>query len=203
METLIAFLNSLHPLSQALIEHLLKTVKSKTISKNEIILRPPQINRDIVFIAKGILRAYYVKDGEEVNSWFMKEGDVIVSITSFYNQVPTFEYIQALEECTIFYISFEELNFIYTSYIEFNVVGRILLQKYLILWDEVLHGLRQNTVKERYLWLLENHSELITRVPQKHIASWLGISRFNMSRIKSTIYHPIKEISKKEKTVTG
>jgi len=60
----------------------------------------------------------------------MKEGDVIVSVESFFSQKQSYESIQALEDCILYYITYDELQFVYNHFPEFNFIGRVLVEKY-------------------------------------------------------------------------
>jgi CRP/FNR family transcriptional regulator, anaerobic regulatory protein len=185
MESLLNFLGAFHPLSSKLREFLMKVIKERKLKKGEIILKPGQINRQICFIRNGLLRAFYIRNETEVSAWFMKEGDLIVSILSFYDQVPTFESIQAIEETEIYYIDYSELMYCYKTFSEFNFIGRELTTKYLKLWAWQLFSIRMQSAKNRYDWLLANHSELVQRVPAKYLASYLGITEVRLSQIKN------------------
>ncbi len=68
------------------------------------------MNREIHFIQKGLLWCYYSKQDKDLVSWFMKEGDTIVSPFIFYEQKPSVDYIQAIEDCELYYITYEELE---------------------------------------------------------------------------------------------
>jgi len=185
MDELLEFLNSIYPINMDLEDHLLGIVKLKSITKKTFLLRPGQVSRYMCFIKKGLLRAFYVKGENEVSSWFMKEGDICVSIESFYGQRPGYEYIQAIEDTQLYYLYYAELELIYQKFPEFNVIGRILTIKYLTLWSEQLYAIRMQNAKERYEWLLQFHPELIQRVPQKFIASYLDITPETLSKIRS------------------
>jgi CRP/FNR family transcriptional regulator, anaerobic regulatory protein len=185
MDALFEFLNSIQPLSNALEDHLLGIIKLKSLTKKTFLLKPGQVSRNMCFIKKGLLRAYYVKGESEVSSWFMKEGDICVSIESFYGQQPGYEYIQAIEDTQFYYIYYTELEHIYHTFPEFNVIGRILTIKYLTLWSKQLYAIRMQTAKERYEWLIQFHPELLQRVPQKFIASYLDITPETLSKIRS------------------
>src|SRR6202012_6074217 len=104
----------------------------------------------IYFVKKGVLRAYYINEkGVEVSAWIMDEGKLAVSITSFYDQEPSFETIHALEDCELYYISFDELEEMYETSMEFNTIGRKLITRYLINWDRQIYGIRMNDAAER------------------------------------------------------
>ena len=185
MEQLLHYLNSIHPLSSSLHQHLFSILKVKELSKKGFLLKAGHTCRHIWFVKKGLLRCFYIKGETEVCSWFMKETDVIVSIESFFQQKESYESIQALEDAVLYYIEYSELQSIYRNFPEFNFTGRILLEKYYTLWAQQLYGLRMQPAQDRYKWLMENYPELILRVPAKYLASWLGITEVMLSRIKS------------------
>ena len=86
MEQLLGFLNSVYPLSASLADHLYEIIKTRKVNKKELLLKAGHTCRHIYFIEAGLLRCFYIKGDAEVCSSFMKEGDIIVSIESFYRQ---------------------------------------------------------------------------------------------------------------------
>jgi CRP-like cAMP-binding protein len=184
MDQLLAYLHSIYPLSDALRDHLLKIIRIKEIPKRGYLLKQGQINREIHFIRTGLLRCYYLKNGIEVSSWFMTAGDTVVSIESFYDQKEGYEFIQALEDTELFYISFDELENIYKKYVEFNFIGRVLTTRYLKMWNTQLFNIRMQTARERYHFLLKNHPEVIQRVPSKFVASYLAMDEATFCKMK-------------------
>jgi CRP-like cAMP-binding protein len=187
MEKLFRFLNSVHTLSKELEDHLLQIVKEKHLARNEFLLRAGHVSSLMCFIGKGMLRAFYTKGETEVSSWFMKEGDIIVSIESFYDRKESYESIQALEDSSIFYVSYQELEHVYRTYPEFNFIGRVLTIQYLKFWTRQLYSIRSQSAQERYEWLMLNNPEIISRVPSKYLASYLDITPETLSRIKGNV----------------
>jgi CRP/FNR family transcriptional regulator, anaerobic regulatory protein len=185
MDTLLQFLSTIYPLSTSLQEHLYGILKQRRLSKKEYLLRAGHVCRNICFISNGLLRCFYLKDDQEVSAWFMKEGDVIVSVESFFYQKESYESIQAIEDCELYCIEHGQLEQIYRTYPEFNFVARVLLQKYYTLSEQRLYSLRMQRSQERYEYLVQHHPELILRVPAKFLASYLGITEETLSRIRS------------------
>ncbi|WP_158638412.1 Crp/Fnr family transcriptional regulator [Panacibacter ginsenosidivorans] len=185
MENLFTYLKSIHPLSAALQQHLSTVLKIKELSRKEYLLKRGRINKEICFIEKGLLRCFYLKKDKEVCSWFMKEGDVIISVESFFRQQVSNESIQALENCTLYYLTYSELQYIFHHYPEFNFVGRVLTEQYYTLSEQRLYSIRMQRASERYDYLLNNFPEIIQRVPSKYIASYLSITEETLSRIRS------------------
>jgi len=185
MENILAFLNSIHALSdgcrQMLCEHLIR----RELSKKAYLLKAGHVCRSICFIKQGLLRCFYIKEDQEVCSWFMMEGDVITSVESFFYQKESYESIQAIEDCEVFCIEHAQLEHIYRHFPEFNFISRVLLQKYYTLSEQRLYSLRMQRSQERYQYLLQHYPELILRVPAKYLASYLGISEETLSRIRS------------------
>ncbi len=116
----------------------------------------------------------------------MKEGDVAISVKSFYVRTTSEEYIEAREKSILYYITYDELQEAYLSFPEFNIIGRIVNEKYYILSEERLFGIRNKKAKERYKFLLTYHPEIILRAPPQYIASYLDIDKATLSRLKST-----------------
>jgi len=183
-EQLLNFFNSIHPLSDELKTQLSFYLKTQEFKAKRHLLKEGEICNYIYFIEKGLARSYYVKDAEEICSWFMKEGDVVISVDSFYNKKPSNERIQAIEDTVVHFIHYDELQLLYKRFIEFNIIGRLLTEKYYQLSEERLFSMRKQKAVERYDYLFLHHEEIVKRVPRKYIASYLGITDETLSRIK-------------------
>src|SRR6476661_938682 len=159
MENLLQILNSIFPLSAELTEYLTCTLQAKEVKRKEYLLKAGHVCRHIYFIEKGLLRCFYVQAQHEVSSWFMKEGDVVIAVESFFDQRQSNEFIQALEDTSLYYISFDHLRYIYRTFLEFNFVGRELVQKYYKLSEQRLYSLRMHRGLERFDLLKKDHPE--------------------------------------------
>ncbi|TDH18147.1 Crp/Fnr family transcriptional regulator [Segetibacter sp. 3557_3] len=185
MERLLGLLASIHPLSPALEQHLSEIIQRQLFPKKCMLLKAGHTCRHIRFVEQGLARCYHNENSKEVSSWFMKEGDVFISVESFYQQKPSIESIQALEDCHVYSIEYAQLQHIYSTYPEFNIIGRILTERYYQLAEQRSKSLRSKSARERYAYLLNNHPELIQRVPSKYLSSYLGITEETLSRIRS------------------
>lgn len=188
MDELLAYINSLMPLSNELKEQLATILHEKVFCKKEYLLKAGHICRNICFIKKGLVRCFYHKGEQEVCSWFMKEGDIIISVESFFNQKESYESIQALEDCTVYCAEYNDLQSLYKKYPEFNFVGRILTERYYVLSEQRLFSLRMQRSFERYQFIRDHYPEIIQRVPSKYIASYLSVTEETLSRIRSGKY---------------
>jgi CRP/FNR family transcriptional regulator, anaerobic regulatory protein len=189
MEELIAFLNWVAtaegwPLSEKCLAWLANTIQTVEIKKNDYILRPGEVNRNMYFITSGLLKCYYILDGKMVCDWFFGKKELVVSVDSFYDQKASDDFMRALERCVLHYISYDQLNYAYRNFVEFNVCGRVLTNKYLRIWHQHARNLRRLDAEQRYLFLKKTRPELDNRVPVQDLASFLGVSRETLSRMR-------------------
>lgn len=182
---LVQMLQSILPMSEGLLGFLQQKLETKEYKAGDLLLKEGQVSSFIAFIETGMVRSYYFKDGEKLTSWFMKEGDVIISVESFFSQVPSSECIEALENVKVHAISYDDLQYAYRYYPEFNVHGRVLTEKYYVLSEERLHMLRKRTSKEKYAYLVEKHPDIMNRARLGDIASFIGVNLETLSRIRS------------------
>jgi CRP/FNR family transcriptional regulator, anaerobic regulatory protein len=185
MEALLRYLESIHEMSEGCKIRLQEILRFKEIQRKDYLLRAGHICQHIYFIERGLLRCFYFKNDVEISSWFMREGDVVVSVESFFHQKVSYESIQALEDCTLYYIGYKELQEIYRSFPEFNFIARVLTEQYYCLSEQRLYSIRMMRASERYDYLLQHHLEFMHRVPAKHIASYLGITAEMLSKIRT------------------
>jgi CRP/FNR family transcriptional regulator, anaerobic regulatory protein len=183
---LLEILNAKGQVSLAVQSHFGRILKHRSLRKKEFFLKPGQINDTMVFIQKGLMRAYYIKDGVEIGSWFRSEGEFIVSISSFYREKPSEEYMQALEPTEILYITRPELFAVYHENPDFCLNALLLTIDVLVEWDQRCRALNSTSAKERFNWLVINRPDLLDRVPAKYIAGFLGITPETFSKIRST-----------------
>jgi len=187
MKDVIDFLRSVYPLSDACCEHLSKIIKFRTVAKDEILLRPGEVCEFIFFIRKGLLRCFYLEGEKEVTSWLRKERDLCVSVDSYYDQLSSYEYIVAVEDCELYYISFYEEREVFETFLEYNFIGRMLTQRELREHARELRNIRMLSSSQRYLALLERDPELVQRVPVMYLASYLDMTPETLSRMRSLV----------------
>ncbi len=150
-----------------------------------VLLQDGEISKHIFYIKKGCLRQWYNKDGKEITFQFYFENQQVASIDSFLNNQPSLFTIESIEPSNIISINkevFETLNKIYPEFKDkFN---EFLYQRFRN-YAQLFLARIKDSPKERYDDLLKNHSDIIKRVPQHYIASYLGITPISLSRIRN------------------
>ncbi|ARK11387.1 Crp/Fnr family transcriptional regulator [Fibrella sp. ES10-3-2-2] len=183
-ELLLSFVSVLEPLSDLVLADIEQATTVQSIPKGTILLEAGNICQHVWFIAAGAARAFYYKDGREATAWFMGQHDFIISVRSFIEQKPSYEYIQTLTDCTLVSITYSQLQHLYQKHPSFNSVGRQLIEKYYALSEERLFQLRMNTAAERYDLLLTTHPAIFKQASLKQIASYIGVTPETVSRLR-------------------
>jgi len=187
MEKLLALLNSISLLSNSLTYHLYATVKSKNFSRGDYILKEGEICQHVYFLESGLIRIFGQQDDKENTSWLLKEGDIFISVTSFFQQQPADENIIALEDCNCWGINYRQLQKTCEEFEEFNVHRRVITERYYC-QNRDRSRMLVRPPKERYVHLVQQEAELLSRVPIYVFPSYLNISRSAFFDLRSN-YH--------------
>lgn len=152
--------------------------------KGEHFLKEGQHVSSYFVLSKGLIRAYFYKNGRELNSWFGEEHQIFGSILPVYSDKPSFENIQFLEDSEVYAISVDDLNELYRTYPELNLIGRKIAEEVCMIMEERIISLHTESALERYHSLIKLQPNLLNRVNLGHIASYLGITQETLSRIR-------------------
>lgn len=187
MQKLFIFLEMFTDLSPEAKLELTKVVKIKQVEKGVILLHEGDTCRNLYFVKSGFLRGYYFQDGKEFTSWFAFENDIATSLYSFVTQKTGLESIEVLEDSVVYCIEYGDLQNLYKQFMEMNLVGRILTEKYYITVEERKNSFQYLPAKERYDQIVKLQPKLLQRASLGMIASYLGISQETLSRIRNKI----------------
>ena len=185
MHDFLTVLQSLGPVSAALQADLLAAVRREELPAHHLLLRPGQIAGRLYFVERGLVRGYALYNGHEVSSWFMREGEFVISVVSFLTQIPSTEYLELLEATVVHSVSKKQLDALYQKFPEFNYFGRLLTERYYVQSEQRAYQLRTLPAAERYAWLLSSFPGILQRVSLRHIASHLGIAAETLSRLRN------------------
>ena len=156
----------------------------KECKKKDIILTEGKICRDVFFVEKGLLRIYFMdSDGEEKTFHFSLENTFATDYESFLTKTPSKYSIQALEDTTVILMSFEMLHSGYKTLRNGEKLGRLLAEEYFFIFSDKLQSIYTKTHLERYNNLNKKFPNILQRVPQHYIASYLNISSVHLSRL--------------------
>ncbi|MDN3705884.1 Crp/Fnr family transcriptional regulator [Myroides ceti] len=152
--------------------------------KGDFFLKQGQTVSSLFVMEKGAVRAYFIKDGKEVNSWFGFEHEFLGSILPLFANQPSFENIQFLEPSILYYIPIKDLNKLYREYPEMNDIGRKIAEDYCRILEERIISLQTESAEQRYHTLLKSNRNELQRISLGQIASYLGVTQETLSRIR-------------------
>jgi CRP-like cAMP-binding protein len=169
-----------------LIEKLASFLFSKKIKKKELLLRAGEVNNKMFYVQKGLLRVYYIReDGKEVNTWFVKEGQFVYACHSFHYQIPSEEYIEAMEDSTIMSIKKDTWLILLRNNHKLALFTVNELMTNIAEFSAQSDMLRMMNAEEKYAFLKIHKGDILDRISQKHLASYLGTDTTYLSKIIS------------------
>ena len=182
------YIQKIVPIEDDEFEKTIVKFKKVTLKKGDFFIEQNQISTQIAFISSGMLRTYYINDkGEQITSCFCVENNLAASYKSFITQLPSKLSIIALEKTELLVIKYNALQELYEKSINWQIIGRLMAEKEFIVMEQYASILNNETAKEKYLRLLKEQPEILKKAPINYIASYLGVTRRTLSRIRKEI----------------
>ena len=133
------------------------------------------------------MRLYYEKDGADISAYFFTEGSFAGAYDSFISQRPSRHFIEAIEPCQVVAISYQNLQQSLVDFPPMNGFVRKVMDERFISLHQLYTSLILDSPEERYLNLINTRPDLINRIPQHQIATFLGVTSVSLSRIKKRV----------------
>lgn len=186
--TLKQFLKSKTDSDNLTLDHVCSHFKLVTTKRNELLLSYDQISKHYYFVNKGCVRLFkYTEDGDEISRYFAFEGNFVTALPSFIDQKPAEEFMQTIEKSELLCISRTDFYNLVNTLPEFAKIYTEILELGFIVAQKRIYGFQGFDAIDKVKWIIENQPQLLLRVSNKMVASYLGISSFTLSRIKSKI----------------
>jgi len=154
--------------------------------KHQLVLAG-EVEQYMNFIVKGLVRMYFYRGKTEIVTSIAKEGQLIGSSASFLSGEPSSYYVETLEPSVLLSLTREDLDRIYQQSTRIEKLGRLMTTQFVLQKEEwELECMRLNT-RERFLRFVESNPDLMQRVPQKYLASYLNMKPETFSRLKQLL----------------
>ncbi|WP_326983895.1 Crp/Fnr family transcriptional regulator [Chryseobacterium sp. MYb264] len=188
MEEFIKQINSYYPLSEESISLLLHICSHEKFEKNTLLLEEGQMARYYYFIKSGLMGYYNLdENGNTVYKIFFEENSFVASTSAIIKNEPSKFSIIALEDCEVIKYPVHVYRELFHKHLDLALFQIHYLEKNWVVKKEPLEiSLKYETAKTRYLALMQNRS-LFQRLKQHHIASYLGITPTQLSRIRKEL----------------
>lgn len=153
--------------------------------KNETILKEGKVSNEYYLIKKGFFRSYVIDyKGNEITTDFFGPNEILIEVASLFLRTPSKENIQALSNCEVYKIEFNDFQNLYSTINGFTEWGRSWMSQQLFTAKHRAVTMYTQSASERYLELMTQKPQIIKEVPLKHIATYLGITDTSLSRIR-------------------
>lgn len=158
----------------------------RSVKKGTILLKEGQTSTDSYFVLKGCVRTYYVLEGEEKTTAFHTEMEALTP-PCVISKTASEYYISCVEDSLLTVSNSEMEAEINATFPKFEVMCRILSEELLAKQRIDFDEFKTSSPEQRYLSLLQKRPDLIQRVPQHQLASYLGIKPQSLSRLRTRI----------------
>lgn len=184
---LLQVLDAISPLEQEARAALAASIEYKHLKKNELLWLAGDTCKHLVFVEKGLLRNYEYINQREITHRFYAEQQLFYDDYSFIAQKQCVSNYEALEETDLLLIPRTALYALYDQFKSVERLGRIAVEQAHVRWVEHLNNITTKSAEENFSLLLKSQPNLLQRVPQKMIASYLNITPEHLSKIKRTL----------------
>lgn len=158
----------------------------RSVKKGTILLKEGEYSKDGYFVLQGCIRTYYVIDGEEKTTAFYTEMEGITPNTVLSNK-PSEHYIACIEDSIISVSNPDMEKEIFEKFPKFESLCRVLSEEIIAKQQLNFDVFKTSSPEQRYLDLVEKRPDLIQRIPQHQLASFIGVKPQSLSRIRARI----------------
>ncbi|MEO6550273.1 MAG: Crp/Fnr family transcriptional regulator [Ferruginibacter sp.] len=188
MENFKLFLNTFFPIQQKTWNELMPLFRIKELKKGDYFIREDQKAKEWAFLNSGVVRAFYTNQKDrEYTKRFFTSPSIIGSYSSLLTEKPSLYSQQALTNCTIFVANYKQVLKLYDAYLDLERLARKFAENYFVFNELKELEVVLLDATERYFQFKKEYPDLEQLIPQYHIASYLGISPTQLSRIRKII----------------
>ncbi|MBX2968464.1 MAG: Crp/Fnr family transcriptional regulator [Cyclobacteriaceae bacterium] len=176
------------PLSESDKKLILSCLRERKVKKGQFLVHEGAVSRCTNFVNEGSVRTYFIDmNGQEHIVQFAIEGWWISDLNSFIMQTPATFNVQAIEDCVILELPFESLEMLYERVPKMERYFRVITQRAFVAFQQRIVQNISMTAEDRYLAFQQKYPRIELRIPQKLVASYLGISAEFLSKIKKRL----------------
>ncbi len=185
-ERFLEFLKQYGPLPENCKDELVARLRTKTVKKNDQLLTPGNVGDQLFFVNSGCLRLFYLANGVDITVWFSFENTSAIELSSFLSGTPSAYYLEAIEDSEVLTLPKQELTQLYQRFPEMEKIMRCFWEDVILHLLKRFTALQKDTAEKRYLDLM-NEPVYLQRIPQKYLASYIGVTPTSLSRIRRNI----------------
>jgi CRP-like cAMP-binding protein len=154
------------------------------LDKKHVLIEENKRHDFAYFVVKGAVRSYYLKDGVEVNTWFALENDMAGSLHNFKDN-PSRETLELVESSTLISINLKKIKALMLHNIQIAHFVNAIIEEYAFFLEDKIYFSQMMSSIDKYLILLDKEPQIFQRISLTYIASYIGISRETLSRLRA------------------
>lgn len=186
-ELLLAFISGFDTLTPDEAKEIANNIPVGFYEKGTVLVREDQVCTTCYFVLEGCLRQYTLSDGNENTSRFYIEGDAAVLFSSMSGQTPAGSYLCCAEDSYLMIGEMGAEQDMYQRFPKLLQITRSMMEKDFGKMQDAFAQFISSSPEERYIHILNTRPELLHRVPQHQLASYIGVTPESLSRIRKRI----------------
>jgi len=184
LERLFIVLSSITQLSSEFKVALSKEMTRLSLPRNYILLEAPSVSDHAYFLESGFAMSYTYVKGKVQTEKFWASGEIIISAKSFFERVPSTEFIKLMKQSEVLFISYDAVQRLLNGFPEANFIYQVTMNRCCEHYRQRMHDMQYLNSVKRYSKLIAAFPAIEQIITQEHIASYLGIAPQSLSRIK-------------------
>jgi CRP-like cAMP-binding protein len=193
-ESIASFLNSVNTLCPKVtkdeLEYLQSGLTVIELKSKHFYIHANTIQKEIGFVFSGLIRAFYIdNNGNEISVNFISEGKYATHYSALITQTPCKYYFQCIEPSIIVIIPYKHIQEGYNKFPNLERYGRLVAEEVLKVQQRRIESFLFDNAETRYLDFVKENPDLFNRVSLSYLASFLGIERQSLSRIRNKLAH--------------
>ncbi|WP_160137810.1 Crp/Fnr family transcriptional regulator [Chryseobacterium sp. c4a] len=187
-EQLVSYIKNKISVTEQEMDTILSYFKPIQLKKNELLLMNGQSSQRTFFVVNGCLRIFFInEEGQDSTRYFAFENQFATALVSFITAEPSEEFIQAVEETQVYYITHKDFYHLLEIIPQWEKFYRIYLEIAYVTNTKRLMSFLVQDALEKYRQLLAENPIIVRRLSNKMVASYLNISQETLSRLKSRL----------------
>ncbi len=172
------------PVTPEEFQHFSTLLEKVNCPKKKMLTRAGEVEQYLYIISSGLVRKFFLRKKDEVVTQLAREGDLVCSSVSFLSQQPSEYFVETLEPCILLAISFDNLQKMYNLGEHTERLGRLITIDWLLQKEQWEHDRLRQQPRERFIRFMRENGDLVQRIPQKYLASYLNMKPETFSRYK-------------------
>lgn len=184
IEKIYQYFNGFVPLTYEELEQILPYFEFREFGKKQLVVKLGEIDEYFNIILNGLVRKYTIVGKKDVTLQLSIEGQMIHSEISFNTQTPSNTIVETIEPTLLLSMSYNNLQIVYNKFPKIEKMGRLVITYMFIKKDFRDFSQLKKTTRQRFVDYMKSHADMLQRVPQKYLASYLNIKPETFSRLK-------------------